>query len=290
MTMRGRLEHIHVAAEASVAMRALEEAEVTAGAGLVGDRYARREGHWRDANVSRDLTLVEAETLEALRREHGIDLAPGEVRRNLTTRGVALDGLIDRYFWVGEVLVKGAGRCEPCQHLVQLTGKPVLSPLVHKGGLRGDVLTGGWIRVGDPIQSADEQRGVGVLVVRDGSVLVGRRLSTRGHGTWSFPGGKPRDEESAEACALRELYEETGLVGSEPEVVGQTLAGVPDSREVFRTEFVRVKVPRVEPELREPDKTEAWRWCRWRRLPLPLFSPVAAFIATGYHPTARGLS
>lgn len=284
MITMGRLEHIHVAAEAGAPMRALEVADVTAGAGLVGDRYARGEGHWRDARVSRDLTLVEAEALLALQHEHGIILVPGEVRRNLTTRGIKLDGLIHHFFWVGDVLARGTSWCEPCQHLVDLTGKPLLRPLVHRGGLRAEVLTGGRIRLGDPIQPSHEQRGVGVLVVRDGSVLLARRLSSRGQGTWSFPGGKPHDQESAEACALRELYEETGLIGSQPEMVGQTLAGVPDSREVFRTDFIRVSVPRGEPELREPDKSEDWQWCRWQRLPAPLFSPVEAFIATGYRP------
>jgi len=283
--MTGRLEHIHVAALAGGPMRSLKEAEVDAGVGVVGDRYAERAGYWRDAKVSRDLTLVEAEALEALRREHGIDLRPGETRRNLTTRGVSLEELIGRYFWIGNVLAKGTGRCEPCEHLVELTRKPLLRPLVHKGGLRAESLTGGQIRLGDTIKPSDEQRGVGVLVLRRGNVLIGKRLSPRGHGTWAFPGGKPSGDESAEACALRELYEETGLEGSDPEFVGQTLAGVPDSREVFRTDFIQVKVRDGEPEVREPDKTEVWQWCGWRRLPGPLFSPVASFLDTGYDPS-----
>lgn len=264
-------------------MRRLDETDIIAGVGLTGDRYANRAGYWRDARVSRDLTLVEAEALESL-REHGIDLAPGETRRNLTTRGVSLEALIDRYFWIGGVLARGTSRCEPCQHLADVTGKPLLRPLVRKGGLRADCLLGGKILVGDPIQPTDEQRGVGVLVVRSGNVLLGRRLSPRGHGTWSFPGGKPNDNESAQACALRELYEETGLIGTKPELIGQTLAGVPDSREVFRTDFVRVEVAAGEPELREPDKTQGWTWYRWPGLPLPLFAPVAAFIASGHNP------
>jgi ADP-ribose pyrophosphatase YjhB (NUDIX family) len=284
--MTGRLEHIHVAAEAGGSMRRLDETDIIAGVGLAGDRYARGEGFWKDDRVSRDLTLVEAEALEVVRRDHGIDLAPGETRRNLTTRGVSLEALIDRYFWIGGVLARGTSRCDPCQHLADLTGKPVLRPLVRKGGLRADCLMGGKIQVGDPIQPTEEQRGVGVLVVRSGNVLLGRRLSPRGHGTWSFPGGKPNDNESAQACAVRELYEETGLIGTKPELIGQTLAGVPDSREVFRTDFIRVQVAPGEPELREPDKTEGWTWYRWQSLPLPLFPPVAAFIASGPNPDA----
>ncbi len=286
MITTGSLEHIHIATSAGGPMDSLDEGEVVAGAGLTGDRYARREGFWQDARVSRDLTLVEAEALDALRQEHGIDFAPGEVRRNLTTRGVSLDELIDRYFWIGNVLARGTRRCEPCQHLVDLTGKPLLRPMAHRGGLRADVVTGGRIRVGDVIEPTEEQRGVGVLVIRDGYVLVGRRLSHRGQGTWSFPGGKPNDNESAQDCALRELYEETGLIGAKPELIGQTLAGVPDSREVFRTDFIRVAVADGQPLVREPDKMERWNWFSWQRLPVPLFPPVAAFIASGPNPDA----
>jgi 8-oxo-dGTP pyrophosphatase MutT (NUDIX family) len=282
--MTGRVEQIRIASAAGGPMRALSQADVIAGAGLAGDRYARRAGYWLDDRVSRDLTLIEAEALDGLRQEHGIALAPGETRRNLTTRGVKLEELINCYFWVGEVLARGTRRCDPCQHLVELTGKPLLRPLVKKGGLRADVLTSGRIHAGDAIQPVDEQRGVGVLVVRGRNVLVGRRRSLRGHGTWSFPGGKPLDHESAEACALRELYEETGLAGSDPQGIGQSLAGVPDTREVFRTDFIRVNNTGGEPELREPDKTEGWTWCDWERLPVPLFSPVAAFVAAGYQP------
>src|SRR5205823_13063516 len=110
-----------------------------------GDRYASGNGHYRDDRVSRDLTLVEAEVIEALARDHGIELAPGELRRNVTTRGVRLDDPLGRSFLVGEVLCRGTWLCEPCQYLVDLTGKPLLRPLVHRGGLRADVLRGGWI-------------------------------------------------------------------------------------------------------------------------------------------------
>lgn len=92
--------------------------------------------------------------IEGLAREHGIELPPGATRRNLTTR-VSLNELVGRRFWVGEVLCQGAGLCEPCQYLADLTGKPLLHPLVHRGGLRADVVRDGVIRRRDPLRPED---------------------------------------------------------------------------------------------------------------------------------------
>jgi hypothetical protein len=134
--------------------------------------------------------------IEKLALDHGITLAPGETRRNVTTRGIQLDDLLERYFWIGNVLCRGTSLCEPCRHLEELVGKRLLRPLVHRGGLRTDVLTSGTIRTNDPIESVEEHAGVGVLVARDGRVLLGRRLVEHGRGKWSTPGGKPEDGET----------------------------------------------------------------------------------------------
>ena len=148
----GRVEHIHIAAAASGPVHSLESVEATAGVGLTGDRYARREGTWQDEASGRDLTLIEAEEVEDLARNFGIQLAPGESRRNVTTRGIRLNDLVGKEFWIGEVLVRGARLCEPCTHLVALTKKPLLEPLVHRAGLRADLLSSGRITVGDRIE------------------------------------------------------------------------------------------------------------------------------------------
>jgi MOSC domain-containing protein YiiM len=148
----GYVEAIHVARAAGEPTRAVEAVRAVAGVGLEGDRYADGLGHYDDDRVSRDLTLIEAEVIESLAREHGIELAAGETRRNLTTRGIALNDLLGRRFWVGEVLCEGTRLCEPCQYLTDLTGKPLLRALVHRGGLRADVLHGGVITRGDPVR------------------------------------------------------------------------------------------------------------------------------------------
>lgn len=155
----GAVEAIHIAADAGAPVRAVAAIRAIAGVGLEGDRYAYGRGHYQDERVSRDLTLIEAEAAEALAREHGTELASGESRRNLTTRGIDLNALVGRRFWVGEVLCLGSCLCEPCQYLADLTGKPLLRPLVHRGGLRADIVRGGVICLGDQIRPADENRG-----------------------------------------------------------------------------------------------------------------------------------
>jgi ADP-ribose pyrophosphatase YjhB (NUDIX family) len=280
----GTVEHIHVASGIGEPMQPLGRARALAHVGLAGDRYATGTGYWQDLRVSRDLTLVEAEVLEALAAEHDVVLEAGETRRNVTTRGVRLNQLVGETFWLGDVLCRGTRSCDPCRHLEEVTGKRLLRPLLHRGGLRADLLTGGTIRVGDAVEPVAQQDGVGVLVVRDGKVLLGRRLATHGYGTWSLPGGKPGPGESPQECALRELQEETGLQGSGARVVAATLDGFAASRWVFRTRFVEVDAA-GEPKAREPEKTRAWRWFDWHRLPRPLFQPVSSLIAAGYEPT-----
>ena len=155
-TSAGVVEAIHIAAAAGEQVRSVEAVRAVAGVGLEGDRYAYGRGHYQDAHVSRDLTLVEVEAIEALARDHGIELAPGETRRNITTRGIALNELVGRGFWVGAVFCQGTRLCEPCQYLADLTGKPLLRALVHRGGLRADILRGGLIRPGDRLRLADD--------------------------------------------------------------------------------------------------------------------------------------
>jgi mutator protein MutT len=277
-----RIEHIHVAPAAGAPMQAQSRVRATTGVGLAGDRYTDGSGFWKDSRVSRDLTLVEAEAIEGLAASCGPVLAPGETRRNITTRGVALNELVERTFWLGDVLARGTSLCEPCRHLEEVTGKRLLRPLVHRGGLRADLLSSGTIAVGDAIEPVERQDGVGVLVVRDRRVLLGRRLAAHGRGTWSFPGGKPQPGESPASCALRELREETGLLATRSRVIAESLDGFPESRLVFHTRFAIVDDALGEPQPCEPEKTNEWRWFAWNELPSPLFRPVASLVSTGF--------
>lgn len=137
-------------------MVARERVTARAGVGLDGDRYAAGTGHWSpDPRTDRELTLIEAEVLEDLATSDGIRLAPGETRRNVTTRGIRLNGLVGRRFRVGGVDCEGTRLCEPCQYLTDQLGKPILRPLVHRAGLRARILTDGEIAIGDEILALD---------------------------------------------------------------------------------------------------------------------------------------
>ena len=149
----GRVESIHIATTAEATMRGVAEIRAIAGLGLEGDRYATRTGTFSaKPKPGRQVTLVEAEAIEALERELGLKLDPGETRRNLVTRGVALNHLVGREFKVGAVRLWGHELCEPCGDLARMTGKPQILPgLVHRGGLRAEIIEGGVISVGDLI-------------------------------------------------------------------------------------------------------------------------------------------
>jgi len=148
---QGRVESIHVAVAAGAPMEARASVTAVAGLGLEGDRYATQSGAFSSKpKPGRQITFIEAEAIEALSRELGLVLTPGETRRNVVTRGVPLNHLVDREFTVGSARFRGTELCEPCKYLAGLTEKPeILTGLVHRGGLRAEILEGGRLSVGD---------------------------------------------------------------------------------------------------------------------------------------------
>ena len=154
----GRVEAIALAGRATGPVVLVPEAQAAAGRGLVGDRYEAGAGTFtplRGGGRGYDLTLIEAEVLDQLVLPDGRRLEYGEARRNLITRGVDLNSLVGRRFRVGNVECLGQRLCEPCAHLERLTTKGILRPLIHRGGLRADILTDGHIGVGDAIHADD---------------------------------------------------------------------------------------------------------------------------------------
>ena len=148
--MTGRVEAINVAADLEGQCRPVEVVEALAGRGLRGDLYFADAP--REQGEGRDITLIQAEALEGMHEEHGIELSGAESRRNVLTRGIDLNVLVGRRFTVGEAECVGVELCEPCNHLQKMTQPGVLRGLVHRGGLRADVVRGGRIAVGDAVQ------------------------------------------------------------------------------------------------------------------------------------------
>ncbi|UYV36912.1 MOSC domain-containing protein [Rhodobacteraceae bacterium D3-12] len=148
----GKLLHIHTTPAVRQPMIAQQSAQLIKGVGVEGDRYALGTGKYSAFPDIRDVTLIEIETLIALRRDHDVDLAPEEHRRNLTTENVPLNHLVGKRFWVGTVLLEGGRLNTPCRYLDLVTGKSVNDILIHRSGLNCSIVQGGEISVGDGIR------------------------------------------------------------------------------------------------------------------------------------------
>ena len=141
----GTLEAIHVAAGAGEPATSLGQVRALAGRGLEGDRHVSGRGTFPSGPSGSALTLIEAEVCESF----DPPLRADEHRRNLVTRGIDLTALVGREFTIGSVRCRGARLCEPCRVVERYAARPVLRALVHRGGLRADILEGGVLAVGD---------------------------------------------------------------------------------------------------------------------------------------------
>jgi hypothetical protein len=146
----GTVEGLYLAPDAGVPAEAVESAEALAGHGLDGDRHVTGRGTFPSGLPGSALTLIEAEVCESFTPP----LGASEHRRNVLTRGIDLNRLVGHEFLLGAVRCRGMRLCEPCTVVDRYAGRPVLRPLVHRGGLRADILEDGVVRVGDPVRAA----------------------------------------------------------------------------------------------------------------------------------------
>lgn len=157
LTWTGCVAHLHITPRAFLPMRAMEEIELVPGIGILGDRYAldaETGFHSHKKEPGRDVTLLEEEALEDIRRDYGVVLLPEEHRRNVTTRGVPLNHLVGKRFWLGAALLECTRLSKPCAHIEEVTGKKVFDPMVHRSGINCRVIEGGKVRLGDIIRPA----------------------------------------------------------------------------------------------------------------------------------------
>jgi hypothetical protein len=146
----GTVERIWVAPSAGEPAQARDEVRALPGRGLEGDRHVSGRGTFPSGPSGSALTLIEAEVCESF----DPPLFPAEHRRNLLTRGIALNRLVGHEFTIGAVRCRGMRLCEPCTVMQRYAERPVLRELVHRGGLRADILEDGVIAVGDPVQAS----------------------------------------------------------------------------------------------------------------------------------------
>jgi hypothetical protein len=145
----GVLEAINVAPSAGAPVRALASVRALAGRGLEGDRHVTGKGTFPSGLPGSALTLIEAEVCESFDPPLRVD----EHRRNLVSRGIDLNALVGREFTVGGVRCRGMRLCEPCAVVDGYASRPILRALVHRGGLRADILDDGELRVGDRVEA-----------------------------------------------------------------------------------------------------------------------------------------
>ena len=131
--------------------------------------------------------------------------------------------------------------------------------------------------------SAEEKPrvGVGIMILKDSRVLLGRRHSDpekasselHGEGTWTMPGGKLDFHEELEDAVYREAKEETGIEIDKTKLkiinIGNEI--VPDKH--FVTIGYLYKEPVGEPVIMEPDEIVEWKWFDLNNLPNPIFPP-----------------
>ena len=156
--LSGTVAAIALAERATGDMHTVDHARALAHRGLDGDRYAAKVGTFTPANETArgyDLTLIEGEVLDGLSLPEGRTLGYAEARRNIVTHGIDLNALVGRRFRVGNVECLGQRLCEPCSHLERLTTRGTLRGLIHRGGLRADVLSDGEVATGDLIETID---------------------------------------------------------------------------------------------------------------------------------------
>ena len=152
----GVVEWIHIAPAARGEMVPVGEAVALVGRGLEGDRYEAGAGTFSNWPKDHELTLVEAEAIEAMNSEHGLRLLAGDTRRNVTTRGIGLNELVGREFWIGSVRCLGTRLCPPCEHLRELLGIAEIVRIMNgRGGLRARILSAGSFRVGEAVSTAE---------------------------------------------------------------------------------------------------------------------------------------
>ena len=152
MSWQGTVHSLHIATAGGGTVETVEEVRAVEGRGLEGDRYFDGTGTFsKTPGNGRHVTLIELEAIEALLVEQGVTLDPAEARRNVVTSGVPLNHLVGREFRVGGVVLMGQRLCEPCTYLSGLVGEDVKAGLIHRGGLRADIVQGGTIRPGDQV-------------------------------------------------------------------------------------------------------------------------------------------
>ena len=124
------------------------EVKAIAGEGLENDRFCKNNNH-----KTSQITLIEKEIIDDFNSQLSLKIPYKNFRRNIITEGIRLNQLINKELIIGNVKIKVHDLCEPCKYLQNLLRqKDLVKNLVHKGGIRCEILTSGKISIGDIIK------------------------------------------------------------------------------------------------------------------------------------------
>jgi MOSC domain-containing protein YiiM len=150
--MQGIVEKIFVTAQGGATMQPVEEVEAVVDGGLLGDRYQTRVGYYSGVDEC-EVTLIEGEALDDILRQTGVQVAQGEHRRNIVTRGIRLHDLMGKTFTIGNATLAYDRPRPPCHYVETITEPGMTRALAGgRGGICVRVVKAGLIRAGDSIQ------------------------------------------------------------------------------------------------------------------------------------------
>ena len=154
--MSGKIAKLLISKDTQSDMLNVNQIVLEIGKGIFGDRYYNQEGTFSnkgEIQPDRDVTLIEIEKIDALNKEHNLNITAEDLRRNIVVTNCDLNSLVGKEFQIGEVVLKGLRLCEPCKYLSnKLDNEQVLSQMVHKAGLRAQIIKGGSIDLNSQVE------------------------------------------------------------------------------------------------------------------------------------------
>ena len=154
--MSGKIVKLLISKDTQSTMLNVNQIVLEVRKGTFGDRYYNQEGTFSnkgEIEPDRDVTLIEIEKIDALNKEHNLNITAEDLRRNIVVTNCDLNSLVGKEFQIGEVVLKGLRLCEPCKYLAdKLNEKKTLSEMVHKAGLRAQIIKGGSIDLNSQVE------------------------------------------------------------------------------------------------------------------------------------------
>ena len=154
--MSGKIVKLLISKDTQSDMLNVNQIVLEVGKGIFGDRYYNQEGTFSnkgEIEPDRDVTLIEIEKIDALNKENDLNITAEDFRRNIVVSNCDLNSLVGKEFQIGEVVLKGLRLCEPCKYLSnKLDNEKVLSQMVHKAGLRAQIIKGGSIDLNSQVE------------------------------------------------------------------------------------------------------------------------------------------